>query len=521
MNMKKLTSIILFVLLLCITNLSFAQEPTLTKKQMYKDFDQLVKIIQDCNVQLPVRKAVTGYDNLAEIKKLRKNIDTVTSNKGFGYIIYEALNYLMDKHSTFSNYFYSGYENLDGIDTLYLLGKQQISSDFMNKINESARHRNFVSTNFPIPIFYSYKDNLYYLIGDNHYKSKTGKDTLKTSLLKVISYNGEDIKDYAHKEREKDIKSLWDYNKKEYSYKKYGILWLDTVGRLKVERGDSVFEINIEDYIYNMPGWNGGTESIKIEGVSKGNNFYGNDMRIFGDSILYVFIKSMVSEDTALCNKIKAEAKGKNIKKVVIDVRGNKGGSDDTWHNVLKAIVKDTLPYPVKLAYNDTKMMRKKLKSLNDYTKTEKIPWLGNKQFRVIQDTNMKLAPDTNSIKYEGKIYILYDYNTFSAAYTLVTYSEYLDNLVSVGYPSGQILGFGIMPSLFQLKNSKYTFRLATTIDITNCNKPSDVYHDKPEIEVAPKVEEELLYPYSKHDIRSQEFLYRYDTWFKKVLELK
>ena len=53
---------------------------------MYKDFDQLVKIIEDCNVQLPVRKAATGFDNLAEIKKLRKNIDTVTCNDGFDFI---------------------------------------------------------------------------------------------------------------------------------------------------------------------------------------------------------------------------------------------------------------------------------------------------------------------------------------------------------------------------------------------------------------------------------------------------
>ncbi|HBN04190.1 MAG TPA: hypothetical protein DD434_00165 [Bacteroidales bacterium] len=506
-------------LILFVANLSFAQEQTLTKRQMNQDFNQFVKIIEDCNPQLSVRKAVTGYDNLAEIKKLRKNIDTVTTNIGFESIISTALKYIMDQHSTSSYYFYSGYENLDGIDTISLLEKQQKSIDFMNKINESARQRNFIPTEFPVPITYSYRDNLYYLIGDNKYKSKSGKDTLKISLLKVITYNGEDIKEYAEKEKDKSIKSYFDYENKEYSHKNYGFLWLDTVGKLKVENNDSIFEFNIQDYIYNIPGWNQFTNSIKIEGVQKDNNFYGNDLRIFGDSILYVLIRSMVREDTALCNKIKAEAKGKNIKKVVIDVRGNKGGSDYTWHQVLKAIVKDTLPYPVKIAYNDSKMMREKLNSFNDYTKTEKLSWLGNKRFRVIQDTNMKLAPDTNSIKYDGKIYILYDYKTYSAAYDLVNYSEYLDNLVSVGYPTGQILGFSLMPSLFQLKNSKFTFRLATTIDITNCKKPLDVYHDKPEIEVSPKVEEELLYPYSKYDIRSQEYFFKYDSWFKKVIE--
>ena len=519
--MKKLTSIILFALLLCITNLSFAQEPVLTKKQMYKDFDQLVKIIEDCNVQLSVRKAVTRYDNLAEIKKLRKNIDTVTCNDGFDCVVTKALAYLLDKHTTYSSYFYSGYENLDDIDTNYLIEKQTKRTDFINKVNGSAYTRTFINEYFPVPVSCSFKDNQYYLIGDNEYLSKTGKDTLRIGLIKLISYNRIDFRDYVKREKEKEIKTLWDYNNKEYRNSNYGLLWLDTVGILKVEKNDSIFEINIGNYIYDRPGWNRITKSIKIEGVPKGYNFIENKVSIFGDSILYVYIKSMVYEDTSFCDKIKTEAKGKNIKKVVIDVRGNKGGSDDVWHNILKSIIKDTLPYPIKIAYNDSKMMRKKLKSLNDYTKKEEIPWLDNKKLRVIQDTNMKLVPDTNSLKYDGKIYILYDRITYSAAYDLVSYSEYLDNLVSIGYSSGQLLGFSLMPSLFQLKYSKYTFRLATTIDITNCKQPLDIYHDKPEIEVNPSMEEELLYPYSIYDIRSEEYLYKYDSWFKKVLELK
>ncbi len=525
----KINKLILIALLICGTfNLSAQEqsfEATLTKKQMYKDFDQLVKIIEDCNVQLPVRKAVTGYDNLAEIKCMRSQLDTVTCYGGFELIIGTALEYVMDKHSTSSNYFYSGYENLDGIDTVYLLKRQQELTNFINKTTSDTRQNKFISNHFPVPVTCCYKDDLYYLIGDNKYLSENGKDTLNINFMKVVSYNGEDVKEYAKRDRENHygIKKLWDNKNKKYVNSNYGYLYLDTVGILRVEQNDSIFDIDIAAYIYNNPGWNLVTNSIEIDGVPKGydNIFCGNKMSVFGDSILYVFIRSMVSEDTTLCNKIKAEAKGKNIKKVVVDVRGNKGGSDYTWHNVLKAIVKDTLPYPVKIAYNDSKMMRKKLSSMNDYTKTEKISWLGNKRFRVMQDTNMKLAPDTNSIKYDGEIYILYDQSTYSAAYNLVNYAEYLDNLVSIGYPTGQMLGFGLMPSLFQLKYSRFTFRLATTIDITNCNKPSDVYHDKPEIEVNPKVEEELLYPYSTHDTRSQEYLYNYDTWFRKVLELE
>ena len=58
-------------------------------------------------------------------------------------------------------------------------------------------------------------------------------------------------------------------------------------------------------------------------------------------------------------------------------------------------------------------------------------------------------------------------------------------------------------------------------MDVTNCKKPLDVYHDIPEIEVNPTLEEGLLFPRSGYDTKSKEFLYRYDPWFRKVLELK
>src|SRR5690554_6462891 len=115
-SMKK--TILSLLIIIFVSNLSFAQEPTLTKKQMYKDFDQLVKIIEDCNVQLPVRKAVTGIDNLKEIKKLRKGIDTVTNFDGFNKLLNRAIGLVLDGHTRQDFSFYPEFENLEGIDTV-------------------------------------------------------------------------------------------------------------------------------------------------------------------------------------------------------------------------------------------------------------------------------------------------------------------------------------------------------------------------------------------------------------------
>jgi len=512
--MKKLTSIILFALLLCIANLSFAQETTLTKKQMYKDFDQLVKIIEDCNVQLPIRKAVTGYDNFAAIKSFRKNIDTVTCNDGFNRILSKALTYVMDDHSVPTYDYYAGYENLDGIDTAYLRDKQEqsfkkiMSTDNQNRLNDMY---------FPIPVS-CYQGN-YYMIGDNQYISKKdNKDTLKISFMKMLAYNGQEFHKYA---KENNFATFWDYRKKEFYLSG---LWLPKSGILKVEQNDSVFEINLNDYITNWR-WCNSIESVKIEGVPVDERNYPfnnrKEVKYFEkDSILYIYLQSMMVDDTSFYDKIKEVGKGKIIKKVVIDVRSNSGGSDLVWHNTLKAIIKDSIPFNLRVAYNNTKIMREKLKEHNSDVITEKISWLGNKKYRIITD-NDYLVGDSNSLKYDGKIYILYNEGTFSSAHSFVTYADYLDKLVSIGYPTGRLVGFGLMASLFQLEYSKFTFRLACTMDVTNCKKPIDVYHDFPEIEVNPTLEEGILYPSSFYDTKSKEFLYKYDPMFKKVIELK
>ena len=502
------------MLLLIIGSNTFAQETMLTKKQMYKDFDQLVKIIEECNVQLPVRKAVTGYDNFAAIKSFRKDIDTVTCNIGFNSILSKALSYVMDDHSVTTYDYYAGYENLDGIDTIYLKSEQEKS---LKRIMSPDNQNKLIEMYFPIPVSY-YQGN-YYMIGDNQYVSKIdSNDTLNISFMKMLAYNGQVFHQYA---KENNFATRWDYKKKEFYLNG---TWLPKAGILKVEQNDSVFEIHLNDYITNW-GWCGYTKSVKIEGVpvDERNYPYNNrkEVKYFGkDSILYIYVQSMMVDDTTFYDKIKEEGKGRFIKKVVIDVRSNSGGSDLVWHNTLKAIIKDSIPFNIRVAYNNTKIMKEKLKEHNPDVSTEKISGLGNEKYRIITD-NDYIVGDSNSLKYDGKIYILYNEGTFSAAHSFVTYADYLDQLVSIGYPTGKLVGFGLMAPLFQLKYSKFTFRLACTMDVTNCKKPIDVYHDFPEIEVNPTLDEEILFPRSGYDTKSKEFLYRYDTWFKKVLELE
>jgi hypothetical protein len=515
--MKNLISLLIVIIL--VTSDIVAQQqkfepPMLTKEQMYEDFDQLVTIIENCNVQWPIRKEVTGYDVPAEIRKLRSNIDTmmpIHSLNEFNDLLNTILDYVMDAHTREAYYFNPMYENLNGIDTVFLKN--------MEAYCKSSAYRNK-----PRPYYFSiypkYYEGDYYMRG-NHNLVGRKKDTLNIHFMKVIAYNGVDFKQYVAN----NYKDSWDYKRKEFYRNKW---WLPIpyAGTIKGEQDGKIIEFDITAYpgqLINVK------TAANLKDVPK-LSFYTWDLtkekKVYyfsKESVLYIYLDKMIEDSTLseFYDKIKTVGKNKKLKKVIIDVRDNKGGSDYVWHKTLSTIIKDTLPYMIQLAFNDNEMMREKLSDYQEVTHFDKISWLDNHSYGILSDTTIKIVPDSNSLKYSGKIYILTDEGTYSAAHSLVTYAEYLPQLVSVGCSTGQMVGFGIAPLLFQLKHSKFSFRLACTMDITHCTKPIDVYHDFPEIEVIPTIEEDLIYPWSGYDIKSKEYLYQYDSMFKKVLELK
>jgi hypothetical protein len=240
------------------------------------------------------------------------------------------------------------------------------------------------------------------------------------------------------------------------------------------------------------------------------------------DKILYIYLHDMNETDSQTAKKVKEVGKGKKINKVIIDVRGNLGGDEQVWHNILKAIVADSLIYEAQLAYLNTELMRKKLSNHAKNSKVQIFEWLPDVEYLVTQYTPSYFVPDENSLKYKGKIYVLQDENVYSAGHSLTSYCRHIEQLVSVGEPTGLMAGFGLGPLLFQLKNSKFSFRLEPVIDVTNVNSALDVYQDFPEIVIELPFEEKRKYlDYIQFDVQNENCLYKYDYLFKKVLEMK
>ena len=175
---------------------------------MFRDFDQMVNIIEECNVQLPIRKAVTGIDQIKSIKSLRIQIDTINSKDSFYNLLRTALNYVMDAHSREVTDFHKGIDNLDGIDTISMKANNDYySSEKYSKLRKSK------SILYTYPLTVVYFDDNYYIIGNHKIFGKQG-DTLNIHLFKLISYNGFPIATYIAENVTEGY--MWDYNRKKY-----------------------------------------------------------------------------------------------------------------------------------------------------------------------------------------------------------------------------------------------------------------------------------------------------------------
>jgi hypothetical protein len=131
--------------------------------------------------------------------------------------------------------------------------------------------------------------------------------------------------------------------------------------------------------------------------------------------------------------------------------------------------------------------------------------------------------PDSNSLQYDRKIYILQNEFVASATGSLLAQAKPFPQFITVGIPTGNLMGVGFSPDAFQLPESKFTFFMEACVDLTDCKTAIDVFHDRPKIEIYPTLDEIIEmnnYGYFLNR-RGDEFLFKHDYLFKKILEMK
>ena len=521
-----------FFILALSLSLSLSAQTPISKAEMYEDFDQFVEIIKTYNAQIEARKLLTGYDMIAEIQKEREKIESLNYLGEFYYLMKRCLYKTLDVHAQLCTEYYQVPK------PYYAPGQSFYSSESVDyfkkelkkyrpfeelRLDSTIYHRSFLLTmNF-------YLNGKYYEYGTYNFISRNTGDTFRLVNFEILECDDVQVDKWFSEQMSGSYEGSvvsWDFQNGKYRGK-----WISLPRVIKIKD-----VITNSEYVIDRDSFNlemNGRSYVNIPSKIKNRREKTNDRvaRYFKKGhVLYIYTKYMLDPQDNFGDSIKFVGKGKRIDKVIIDVRGNRGGGDQMWRKMLSAIIRDTLIWDYRLSLNDNDQVKSFLKkeypriSLDSEYRSVVYPLLGGKRVLMPVDTEYMLVPDSNSLAYAGKIYLLQDEETYSSGHSLTSIARMIPQLVSAGMPTGNLAGLGFNPWLFQLKNSKFTFSIETGIDLSGVKTLEDVFQDRPEIEVYPTFDEYIQYYHSYNyyfDTHDKEFLYNYDYLFKYIMNLK
>lgn len=470
--------IILFTFILAaVCNGATAQ--SLTKQQMLEDYDQLYTTLTTKVPHFAVRKRVTGIDIPKELQRIRHDIDTVTCDGGFYDVIFRALAACNDKHI-------SPNQTRDSVAMAHTLEARQKYFRYGNSNNRGV----------------------FYIDGKYLTLSFKDKDTEVIPWFSELTHvNGIPVDKYVAKYNCRvNSANRWDFkHKKAWSsiifdprviYKTNEFKWT-----VVIDGKPQTFDMS--GLAYNIPARKSDDGAYKV-------NYFDRD------STLYIRFPEMnIGQAEWLENQI-ASNKGKSINRVIIDVRGNGGGNDMTWRRVLSAIIDRPLHWSIRQAVKDLSVLG------GNYTEPREIKVYGDRLTAFLdEDSETILQPSDRTIGYGGDIYVMFDHNIFSSTYAFLSACLSCDRLVSVGRPTGFLGGLGGTPWGDILHHSRFSYRYPITLEITNADNriPETYYKDQVEIEVWPTIKELRTQTFYNEGQHTEEFLYKHDWVFRRILE--
>jgi hypothetical protein len=496
--------LIFSILCVFITNLSFAQN-YYTKQEMYQDFDELYNIVKSVCGQIEVKNKITNDDILAKIHQQRAKIKLINNSIEFIEFLDKCLSLVNDMHCGAIT---------DSVVLVKILNNNAKSEKLIELINEYFRlpdkHKSL-----PIALYY-YKGD-YYSVGQFILSEESvNYDSLPLGS-KIISINGI------------AIDSIVNFNiNNGYSFYR----WDNLLNKKYIIKQSiyipSSFDTNVITYLLNDKSKDLSIKKGSKITISSNGYFYQSFMQqgfveYFAENkILYIRLPKMANYDFYK-EEILKKGKDVSIDKIVIDIRHNGGGSDEVFMQILETLIKNTIFVNANIGFKDNSKVITTLS--NKYGKKnykkKKNNLLDNKKYLMV-NWGRNLVPDSNSINYNGKIYIMQDKFIFSAAGSLSNLAQLNDKLISVGENTGFLLGFGIAPFVFSLPNSGFSFAIEPAIDFTNVEKIYDFYHDNVEVPIEPTINAIVRYFNTEEKkLYSKDFLYNHDPVFQKVLELK
>ena len=498
--MKHLSLVVIIFCALTM-NAQNIELPNLTKEQMRQDIAFLANAIKDIDPNLPIRQSVTGSNLYQELDSLVNLSNNLNSFEDFYLLANKLLQLTQDQHHKFLDYYPFGIEE----NNPYITAENIELSK-----NASQQYGDFIPCCGGI-MHVAYISGEYFTFENIYTTQALANDDslLIPAGAKILSIDNILINDYVNDFRKIDNATRWSPSSNSY--------YTNTIHHPFFLTG----ALTPPSVTFSFNGYN---ETINfVDAYVVGFNWSGNfSVQYFEkDNILYVRIPEMDYEQIDFLTTEIQKYKSKKITKVVIDIRYNDGGSDRVWQSVLSALISEPLTIKSNVYLKNTPLVRNYVTNIRHEKIAREFEINGTKYIDTDIDEFDTISPFENSLNYNGKIYVLVNDRIFSSSLAFVSVCKQVENLVTVGTPTGLVCGRSTTPFFLSLPNSKLIFELVPCIDMTNKVNPIDYYDTKAEVPVALTINHYMKEVDNCKQLYTEDFLYNYDTIFQKVLELK
>ena len=324
-------------------NHSFGQPASLSHETMLEDFDFLQYTITKYCAFIPLLEMRTGIEINKELGNIKKEITPNTTIKDFTEIIRKSLNILHDGHTQITNASSVKWFATSPHNYLSSLGNVSLSdtllADFYYKLISDSVYAQSQSG-----IRVKYMDGKYY---NARYFYHNNKPINIGEEIKAI--NGTGINEFIQKNYPHMYYLKWD-NKNKLLYTDFFMLALPLMGmdQFLLTIGEREISINSKSRV----------DSLRQEAFRPR---YKPEITSIGDSLLYIFMPMMMNKDWYI-NKLK-NVYTHNMKKIIIDIRGNGGGDDNVWAEFMQHIMDRPFQYKFSVGMTSSEILKKAVSS--------------------------------------------------------------------------------------------------------------------------------------------------------------